>query len=319
MGSFRKVHTTGVSEKNQKRFNTAKYPDVFTDESTISPQYADGTAVIEIPVGRYAYQWFQLGIRCNAHIDGVTNFRQTGQWFVQTDHLSDYIESISLEIDGVPVRQLPMALAVKFNAYDQINAAEGMYIENFGALGQFSDAEVEDAYGLGTQNMRSLRWRIKMTSAWNPAVMQLDFQANYTWQNRSLGYYRSRVVHYERATGAGQFTFSSLPIHSDIGAIHVLGEEIDSAELIVDNRTLYRATNWQLSCANRLFGCYQWNLGNGVTFDFLKTGEITKGLRSLESDSQRKRNADIRVVLDMGAASELTFVVDKIGVYSGQN
>ncbi len=316
---FRKVHTTGVSEKNQKRFQTAKYPDVLTDETVISPQYSDGVSVIDIPVGRYTYQWFQLGIKCSAHIENVTNYRQPGQWFVQTEHLADYIESISLEIDGVAVRQMPMDLAVMFNAYDGYDANEGMYYEVFGGPFQFGDAEVEDTYALGTQNVRSLRWKIKMTSDWDEATMQLDFQACYTWQNRSLGYFRSRGIYRDRAGAAGQFTMSSLPIHADLGAIHVLGDHIKTAELIVDNRTLVRAGNWQQECANRLYGRDQKLLGNGVSFDFLRTGEITKGLRSLEKESQRKRNADIRVVLDMDDAAELTFVVDKVGVYSGQN
>ncbi|MCD9147864.1 hypothetical protein [Pseudophaeobacter flagellatus] len=314
---MRRIKTAGVGKELAQKAQTttaiAKVRNVFTT----SPAYADGTATMDLKTGAYTYQVLQFSIWSSVAIAGET-FQRDGRHIVNTANLSKYITRVRLEIDGVVEQNLSMADWIKFNAKDGYNVADGVWWMHFGGPHQFDDKRVEDVYALGTSNLRSVRILVDLTSDWNDGNMQLAGMAEYTSTRRHVTHLRTIKSNRHSPASAGEYTISGLPIHSDIGAIYVLGEGIKSAKFVVDDVEIFDARNYQIEAFNLLYGADTTALGNGIVFDFMRSNEITKALKSLERSDQRKRNADIRIVVDMDAANELNVIVDQVGAYATQ-
>lgn len=314
---MRRIPTTGVGKELAARASTERHISKIRDVFSVSPAYSDGTATMDLKTGKYTYENLQFMIRSAAEIVGDT-FAVDGKHYVSTGKLDKYISRVRLEIDGVVERDLPMDLLVKFNEMDGYDVLAGVAWMVFGGPHQFDDKRVEDVYALGTNNVRDLRILVDLTTDWVDGSMFVEGMAEYTSTNRPITHLRTVKSKKESATGAGQFTITGLPIHSDIGAIHVLGDNILSAELIIDDVEVMSIGNYQLLGFNRLYGNDPLALGNGMTFDFMRSKEISKALKSLERADQRKRNADIKIILEMAGAAELTVITDQVGRYAGQ-
>ncbi|MGH1417206.1 MAG: hypothetical protein ACRBB0_27220 [Pelagimonas sp.] len=316
---MRRTRSTGVGQEAQKKHRTPKVIHKIRSVGTVSPAYSDGTAVIDMKRGPYTYQNIGLSISSTVSIPDDTNNR-TGKFFVKTDKWSKYVSRIRLEIDGVVQRDMTTEMFISFMRMKNLDAANGVLFMMFGGPSQFEDKDVEDAYMLGTRNVNSIRLLFDLTSEWVDGQMQLEEISEYAPVNRPTAFLVTNKVHKRRATGAGQFTISDLPTHADIGAIYVLGAGIKSAKLIVDDIELFDGDNHQLHAMQQLYGrAYdQFPVGEFVMFDFLRSKEVTKGLKSLETKAERRRNADIRLEFDMEDAAELTVVVEQMGPLNSQ-
>lgn len=314
---MRNIRTSGAGKELLQRAKTTRAVDKIRDPFTISPAYSDGTATMEVKTGLYTYQFFQIMVRTSAAIAGETILRE-GKHYVQTAHLSKYISRMRLEIDGNIERDLTMDQMVNFNAFNGYDVMDGQVFMVFGGPHQFDDKTAEDLYALGTANLRSVRVLVDLSSDWTDGTMFLEGMAEYTSTRRQITHLRTVKQQRYAPASAGEYTISDLPIHSDIGGIYVLGANILSAKLEVDGVEIMKVTNYQLKGINKLYGTAPDSLGDGMVFDFLRNREVTKGLKSLESNAERKRNANISITLDMGAANEINVITDQIGRYATQ-
>lgn len=313
----RTVQTTNVGGNLEKQLTTSRFIDKFRNVCTITEARSDGTAVATFKRGPYTYKGFYIRVRSKVAIAGKT-IATSGKHYIKTANLSEFVSKIRLEIDNEVERELSTDNLVKFNAKDGYNVQDGTLYMAFGGPFQFDDMGVEDAYSLGTQNLRSLEVTFDLTSIWDNANMFLEVHADYTSVARPLSFIRTVKTFIHQATAAGEYTIDGLPVHSDIAAIYVLGSNINSGKLIVDDQEVYNADAHLQAALNKMHGVNVDALGAGMVFDFLKDKDIRKGLKSLESAAQRKRGADLQIMLDMEAAAEVTVIVDQIGRYKTQ-
>ena len=297
--------------------STSRFVNKFRNVATITEQRSDGTAVARLKTGQYTYSGCYIGVRSKVEIVGKT-VAVDGKHYVKSANLPEFVGEIRLEIDNVVERNLSCARHIAFNQKDGYDVQDGIIYMPFGGPFQFDNMAVEDVYQLGTKDVRDLEITFDLTAAWDNSNMFLEIMSEYTSSVRPIGFLRTTKTLIRNATGAGEFTIDGLPIHSDIAAIYVLGSNIKSAVLTVDDVEVESAGNYWIAARNKLFGVNTDALGDGVVFDFLRDKDVNKGLKSLESNAQRKRNADLLITLDMMDAEELTVIVDQIGRYAQQ-
>lgn len=313
----RRIPTTAVGAQFRKQLTTSRFIDKFRNVSTSTGQQSDGTAISTLKTGPYTYKGFYIMIRSKVAIAGKT-FEADGKHYVQTANMADYIAEIALEIDNEVEREYPFERFLQMNEKDGYAVQDGVAVMAFGGPYQFDDMAVEDVYALGTSNLRSLELSFQLTSDWVNTQMFIDVFSDYTSVARPLSFIRTTKTVIRKATGAGEFSIDGLPTHSDIASIYVLGDHLNGAKLVIDDQEIESSGAYVNAARNKLHGVNVDALGAGVVFDFLKDKDVRKGLRSLETAAQRKRNADIRIDCDMADAAELTVIVDLIGRYSQQ-
>ena len=314
---MRRVRTAGVGKELVKRAQTERFIDKVRDPFTISAAYSDGTVDMDLKTGPYTYQFLQFMVRSASAITGETILRD-GKHYVKTEFLSKYISRMRLDIDGVTERDLTMDQMVNFNASNGYDVQDGQVYMVFGGPYQFDDKRIEDVYALGTGNLRTVSVRVDLTSDWVNGTMFMEGMAEYTSARRPVTHLRTIKQKRYSPSSSGEYTIADLPIHSDIGAIYVLGADIKSAKLEIDGVEVMDVSNYKLKGINKLYGNSPEKLGEGMVFDFMRSREITKALKSLERMDQRKRNANIAITLNLGSASELNVIVDQIGRYATQ-
>jgi hypothetical protein len=313
----RRILTTSVGGNFEKQLITSRFVDKLRNVSTITEARSDGTAVATFKRGPYTYKGFYIRVRSKVEIVGKT-VATSGKHYVKTANLAEYVGKVRLEIDNEVERELSTDRMVQFNAKDGYDVQDGVLYMAFGGPFQFDDQGVEDVYQLGTKNLRSLEVTFDLTSDWDNANMFLEVVADYTSVARPLSFIQTVKTFIHQPSAVGEYTIDSLPTHSDIAAIYVLGSDLNSAKLIVDDQEVFNCDAHILAASNKMHGVNVDALGDGMVFDFLKDKDIRKGLRSLETAAQRKRGADLQIICDMAAGSELTVIVDQIGRYKQQ-
>jgi len=307
----RRVRTTGLSQAAKKKQNTRQFVDKFEQVCTIGDTFSNGETVAKFPVGKFTYKTQHISIVAPDEIAGKTRVKG-GKHIVKTEFIPDYIANIKTLINGRKQREMDTPLFAMFNAFEGYDTNDGTLIEAYGGPFQFKNIYEEDAYALGTADLESYRMVFKMTADWVNG-MELRIASEYNQASKVHAHFRSRSMLRKQYHAAGEHTMQELDINSDIGAIHIIGENILRAELIVDGTTVFDGDLMQIEALNDLYGNDVSALGNNATFDFLRAKEITKGLKSLESDAQRKRQANIKIKLEVSDATELLFIVDEIG------
>lgn len=315
---MRRIQRTGVGGELGKKLRVPVINRFQTNLATVSGQYSDGTATAEFPVGAYTYQLFQLGVKSNAAIGGDT-ITKNGEHFVNTAALSKYIEEVTLVIDGVAERKIPIDLLVKLNASKGLNTSDGFAYMTFGGPHEFWDKRAEDAYMLGTGNLRSMRLDFKLKPAWADGSMFLHIGAEVARIARPLEFISTMKSRRVALGAAGEHTITDLPINADIARIYVFGTGLKKIEFEVDDEKVFDAHSYAIEGLNSLYGTDVTQLDDGVVFNFWRSGEVEKGLKSLESAAQRKRNADIQLMLEtINANTEVQIVMELAGRYVTQ-
>ncbi len=314
---MRRLPRTGVGTEIRKKLSVPLIQR-FSQLATISSQYSDGTATADLPVGSYTYQMFQMGIRSSAEIAGKT-VEKNGIHFVKTANLAEFIEEVSLEIDGVIERRLDMDLLLKLNAFHSYDVTDGLFYMTFGGPNIFWDKASEDAYMLGTGDLRSLRLLFKLKSAWTDGSMFLEIGCEHARIPRPLEFINTLKSRRISLGAAGEHTITDLPINADISRLYVFGSGLKKTELVIDDQKVFDCHSYEAQGLNAIYGKDVSALGDCILFDFWRTGEVHKGLRSLESVEHRKRNASIALMLEtVSADTEVRVVMELAGRYVNQ-
>ena len=279
-----------------------------------SPMFADGTTYVDVATGPYTYQFFQIGIESTAgEIVGET-YGQNGKHWVKTAFLDKYVKSVALEINGNVERKKTMTHFVHLNEFMGYNGTDGFVYEVFGGPNEFVSEDHEDAYMLGTKNIRSLRVLFEMTADWVSAGMKVTMLAEYVPIDRSVSFLRTQSMRTYHLSGAGEYSFSDLPTHADVARILVFGSPLGDVTLNIDGIDFMTGNSREIHAAHNAYGRDYDALGAGVFFDLWRGREATKGLRALRTAEQAKRNAEIRLTVESLAADvELQVLIENCG------
>lgn len=316
------IRTSGVNAQiiAQDRVNT--HFRFLDGMPTISNQFADGVAVLDFPVGAYTYRAFALSIESSVDIAGQV-ITEGGVKRINWANISTYVESIDVEIDGKVQMSYTIAEWLDYNEAMRWNVKDGFMWLCFGAPGFFDDYPgAEDAYLLGTGNIRSLRLLVKLKSAW-AATMKLKLVSEYAPVARNVGYIVTMRAQRYFISGTGEYTISDIPHGVDLMGIWVRGmnaKRIDGFAVKVDDQLMFDCSGPQYFALGQLWGKDHTQLGTGNLFiDFWREGNPNKGLASLTADAQVRRNADIRLTLNMGeAGAEIKVITMHCGLYQLQ-
>lgn len=316
------VRTSGVNPEDAKRNAVPQHFRFIDSLPTISNQFADGVAVIDLPVGLYTYRAFCLSLRNTVEIVGET-LAEAGKHRVSWALFSKYVESVDVEIDGKVQVSYTADELMDFNEAMRWNVKAGFMWICFGAPGFFNDYPLaEDAYLLGTGNIRSLRLLVKLKAAW-PATMSLKLACEYAPVSRPVGYIVTMRTQRYVIPATGETTISDIPHGVDLSAIWVRGmngKRIDDFMLKVDDQLMFDCSSAEYAALGQLWGKDHSQLAAGNLFiDFWREGNPNKGLASLTADAMVRRNADIRLTLNMGeAGAEIKIVTMHCGVWALQ-
>lgn len=289
---------------------------------TISNQFADGVAVVDFPVGALTYRAFNIFLTNSAAIAGETT-PESGTHRVTWAFLSKYMDTVEVEIDGKTQISYSADEILDLNELMRWNVKTGFNFLCFGAPNFFNGFETaEDAYALGTANIRSLRLLIKLKAAW-PATMKLNVAALYYPVAKPIGYITTTRVQRYVLAGTGAQTISDIPHGVDLAAIWVRNmnaKQVNNIRLTVDDQTLYDASTAAWAALGQLWGKDHAQLAAGNLFlDFWMEGNPNKGIAALASNAQIRRNADIRLELDMAeAGAEIKIITHHAGLWQNQ-
>jgi hypothetical protein len=309
---------SGVGGEQARKLRVPNHFRVDDTLGTVSNQYADGVAVIEFPTGMYTYRMFQLFVTSSAAVVGKT-FEFMGVHHVNTANLAEYIEKVTVEIDGKAEIEYYTDELVDLNKLLNWDTTNGMLSYCFGAPGLFKDDVAEDAYLLGTANLRSVRLLLKLKAAW-AGTFKLNCAAEYSPVLRPIGWLTTtRRTRYQFAA-AGEVTITDLPTGIDYGAIwlrSIGGKKFTRLRLEVDQQTVFEGTPLALRNLSQLWGKDIGALpAADVYLDFFREMDAGKGLAALSQMAQVRRNAQLRLSLTLTeAASEFYAITHHCGPY----
>lgn len=316
------VRTSGVNPQIAAADRVKTHFRYLDGLPTISNQFADGVAVIDFPVGDYTYRAFCLSIENSVEIAGQT-ITEGGVKRINWANIASYVESVDVEIDGKVQMSYAINEWLDLNECFRWNVKDGFMWLAFGAPGFFDDyPAAEDAYLLGTGNIRSLRLLLKLKTGWLP-TMKIKVASEYAPVVRNVGYIVTMRAQRYVTASIGPYTISDIPHGVDLSSIWVRGmngKRINGFALKVDDQLMFDCSTPQYAALAQLWGKDHTQLGTGNLFiDFWREGNPNKGLASLTSDAMVRRNADIRLTLDMGEAdAELKIITMHCGLYQLQ-
>lgn len=316
----RQVMGTNVGKEYVNKMDTPRALHRFsTERFDFSSAFSNGTAVIQVDTGPFTYQLFMLEIVSNTEIVGKT-VEVNGRHLVKTDNLDEYVSRIQLRIDGQTRRDLTVADIMALNGYRNLDVMEGHILIPFGGPGLFEDPAMEDLYMLGTKNVRDLRIHIDFTDDYDATTMHLEGLAEYAPLERNIGHFESVTEHRYTFAASGTHTITDLPTHSDLSHIIVFAEGIGAVEFKVDNVVMADGNVYDLNAINELHGRDTSALGDHFMWDGWRAGEAVKGIRGLRSGAQARRNADLRIKLDLAEENtEVRVVLGQCGSLASQN
>lgn len=280
--------------------------------------FAPNTACyIDVPIGKYTYRQMGISFVAASNIPGVTTLRD-GKEFLNSASFTTYIDTITIEIDGKACWEMTAAELLRWNDYQNIATTDGMLRLAFGAPGQHLEDNVEDAYQLGTSNLRQVRLKIKTKPAF-PVGMLPVVTCEYLAVARPLMYFVGTTRYSYSNPAIGKYAISDLPVGKDFSAIWTQGASINRIKLMVDDDIVIDNFNTTLRGIHEAFGKDVAALGPGFLFDSFRDGDGI-GLDSVaDSLAERKRGADVRLEMDMGAAGvNMVIIVLWCGLFSQQ-
>lgn len=279
---------------------------------------ADNWGYVTFPIGQYTYRQWQISLLAPAAIAGVTSARSPTLHYVNSAKIGDYIDSIVLEINGKSKWELKASELYALNGYHNHDIAEGILRMVFGSPNLHNNDLVEDAYQFGTAGLRQVRLRVKTKATWVNG-MKLKIGCEYAPVARPLGYFVTTSRYNVTNPGAGAFSVTDLANGIDFSSIWVQGANILDANLVIDRVAVFSGDYWQLRSLNESWGKDQAALGAGIMLDAFRDGDSIGFDSVTNSDQERKRGADIRLDLTMGAANEdMTIVVFHCGLFAEQ-
>lgn len=284
---------------------------------TVGTFIANNWGYIEFPIGRYTYRQWGFSLVASAAIAGVTTLRD-GKHVVDTGKIADYVDTFVIEINGAAKWEMTAAELVKWNAYHNHDTSPGVLRWAFGAPNIHNTDAAEDAYQLGTGNLRSLKLRVKTKAAWVAGMLPL-INAEYAPVARPIGYFTTTTRTVFTNPAAGDFYNSDLAVGIDFATIWVQGASINRVKLTVDRETVVDCANYQLRAMHEAWGKDVAALGDGLIFDSWRDGDSI-GLDSVaDSVAERRRGADVRIDLNMAAANvQMTAIVMHCGLFGQQ-
>lgn len=272
---------------------------------------------VDFPIGPYTYRQWGISLTAPAPIAGVT-YTLGGQNYVMTSKLADYIETLIIEINGAAKWELTAAELIRWNAYQNLDTTEGVMRVPFGGPNIHNTDMAEDAYQLGTSNLRSLKLRIKTKAAWVVGMMPL-INAEYAPVRRNIGYFTTTTRNVFTNPAAGQFYNSDIAVGLDFAAIWVQGGNINRAKLTIDREIVFDQSNMALRSIHEAWGKDVAALGAGFVFDAWRDGDSIGVDSVADSVAERRRGADVRLDLDMGVANQtMTCITFHCGLFSEQ-
>lgn len=303
----------GVSGVGQAQGQKLRVPIHFRADNTlavISNQYADGVAVIDLPTGAYTYRGFHLSLINTAEIVGKT-FGYMGRHHVNTANWPEYVERISLEIDGKVEQDFYTDELIDLNKLFNHDTMNGDVVMTFGSPGWFKEDMPEDAYLLGTGNVKSLRLLVKLKAAF-PATMKLAILCEYAPIIRPIGWLvTTRRTRYS-FNAAGEVTITDLPHGLDVAAIWVRSinsKNVANVSLEVDQQMIFDATTHEIRALSALWGKDIAALpSRDIFLDFWRDYD-GKGLASITSAAQIRRQAQIRLSLNFIEADAQIYAI----------
>ncbi|MDS0927305.1 hypothetical protein OD754_10765 [Rhodobacter capsulatus] len=284
---------------------------------TIGTFVASNWGYIEFPIGRYTYRQWGFSLLATAAIAGVTTLRD-GKHVVDTAKIPDYIDTFVIEINGAAKWEMTAAEFVKWNGYQNLDTSNGVLRWAFGAPNLHNTDAAEDAYQLGTANLRSLKLRVKTKSTWVNGMMPL-INVEYAAVARNIGYFTTTTRAVFTNPSAGDYYNSDIAVGIDFATIWVQGASINRAKLTVDREQIFDCQNYQLRAMHEAWGKDVAALGDGIIFDSWRDGDAI-GVDSVsDSVAERKRGADVRLDLNMAAAGvQMTCIVIHCGLFAQQ-
>lgn len=317
------VRTSGVNPQLAQSLAVGQHFRFIDSLPTISNQFADGVAVIDLPVGLYTYRAFCLSVGSTVGIGGPETISESGGYRINWANINKYVEAIDVEIDGKVQISYTIDELMDMNECMRWNVKDGFMWMCFGSPGFFNDYPLaEDAYLLGTGDIRSLRLLVKLKAAW-AATMSLRLVCEYAPIKRPVGYIVTMRTQRYVIPATGETTISDIPHGVDLSAIWVRGmnnKRINGFSLKVDDQLMFDCLGSSYAALAQLWGKDHAQLAAGNLFiDFWREGNPNKSLASLTADAQVRRNADIRLTLDMGeAGAEIKVITLHSGLYQLQ-
>lgn len=315
----RRVLNTGVGKELVRQQASMGVLHRFsTERFDMSGAFSDGTAVIKVDIGPYTYQMFMLTLVSDAEIAGKTTL-VNGRHIVNTANISDYLENVELRIDGRRRRNQSVEDLLAVSAYRDLDVMEGHLIIPFGGPNLFDDPDMEDLYMLGTKNLRDLRIHVDFTPDWDSTSMHLVATAEYAPVERNVSHFEGIEEYRYSFDSGGDHTITDLPTHSDISHILVFADGMGDVELKVDNLIMAEGNVYDLNAVNALHGRDIAALGNHFMWDAWRGGEAKKGLAGLRTAAQSRRNAKLRLKLNLAGPAEVRVVVGQCGPLAQQD
>lgn len=276
---------------------------------------ADNICYIQLPVGPYTYRMLQFSLLATAAIASKT-IAVDGENVVQTAAWNDYVEWVSLEINGREVVKYRTLELVALNAYHRVNTSDGNLSLCFGSPNQFKEDLHEDAYLFGTGNIFSAKLCIKTRSTM-PAGMKPRITAEYAPIRRPVGYFQSTTVNEYTFAGAGKQTITDIPNGIDFASIWLNGTGIKGVLLEIDKQIAFEASAQAIRANASMWGKDVVSLP-GLMLDGFRDGDAI-GFDSLtNSDGERKRGADVRLTIDLAAATSVRVITMHCGLFGDQ-
>lgn len=308
---------SAVNPNAAERFRTNGVYYLDDNLCTIGTFVANNWGYVDVPCGAYTYRQFGISIVAAANIATVTTPRD-GKEYVNSAKIADYIDTIIIEINGQNKWEMTAAELLKWNAYNNLDTTDGVLRIAFGSpMGHDADV-ARDAYQFGTAGLRSVKLRIKTKPAWVTGMLPV-ISTEYAPVARPIGYFQTTTRYVYTNPGTGLFGITDLAVGLDFSGIWVQGNNVNRVKLTIDRQEVADLGTYLLRSMHEAWGKDVLSLGNGAIFDTFRDGQAI-GIDSVSNSvAERNRGADVRLDLDMGAASQtLTVTVFHCGLYSDQ-
>lgn len=290
------------------------YSDAIAEIGTF---VADNWGYITMPIGAYTYRLWNISLIAATTIAGKSDLRGNEN-VVKTANITDYIDTIIIEINGQNKWEMKASELAALNDYMNLATTEGELRIPFGSPNMHNQDMVEDAYQLGTGGLRSVKLRIKTKPAWVTG-MRLSVGAEYAPVVRPIGYFQSTTRYAYTAPGIGNFSITDLAVGLDFASIWVQAASVQDVSFTIDRMVVVDATVWKLRSLHEAWGKDVAALGNGFMIDNFRDGDGV-GYDSVSDQAiERKRGADVRLDLNMLAAGvPMQVIVFHCGLFSQQ-
>lgn len=303
------LQKAGVGQQAQKRLRINRVSR-YDHLATISQPYANGTVVADFRVGPYTYHSIGITLSSATTIAGKT-FAADDRHHVNTANIAEYVERVVLKVNGAAVRDLAMGDLIALNTLSGVNAEPGFVWLTFPDPSEFDDREERDAYALGTSNARDVRVELKLTPAWN-AALSVQMPAQYAKQAKQVAWLKTATEFRRTFATAGAQVIQDLPTDSDLAGILVIAsDQMNRVKLEIDGEVVHDLTMQEMRAFNAFHGRDMSGFpANTAFFDFFAEGAAGDAIRSMKGSEAAKRNADIRIRMELqNAGTEIRTII----------